>query len=394
MTPYRAVASIAAAACLSVGPLRAATDPALAGPYTPGVQTQSITVAGGDVLATDIHFPASGAVVDPAAGRCPLIVFGHGFSSNKAPYAGHGAHWASRGYIVLIPNMVGGSDHSRNADDLVGLVTWALAQDLDPASLLYGRIDRNAIGSSGHSAGGLSSLVAAARDPRIRATAPFDPVDNNNLGVNAMPLITVPAAITYSEDNACNANGSARVLYAAAVPVKRGVKIVGATHCDPLDPAEFACGLICGASTPARQESYRRYVTGWFEFWLRCDASYYDWVYGSHVADDVSAGVVTYAADPDPGPLDPCAQSGTPPPAVTGVRAWRSGAAVALAWDAASATPAVSEYRVYRSDSEPFVFGPPLLSVANTAASDAAGLGGNAIYFYQVRAVNSVAEGP
>ena len=382
-----------AAAALLLAVATAATDPALPGAYTPGVKTMSIQVGGGDTLTTDIHFPARGGGVDPAAGRCPLLVFGHGFSLNKDSYTGHGAHFASRGFIVLIPNFVGGSDHSRNADDLVGLVTWGLDQDLDPASFLYGRIARDAIGSTGHSAGGLSSLVAAARDPRIQATAPYDPVDNNNLGVNAMPAITRPVAITYSEDSSCNANGSARALYAAAVPTRRGMKIVGATHCDPLDPSSASCNLFCGAATAPRQALYRRYVTGWFEFWLRCDASYFDWVYGSYVQADLTAGTVTYTADPDPGPRDPC-PPGLPPGPVTRLLAWKTGGDVALSWDAVVANPAVTSYRWYRTQTMPFVFGTPDGSVAALTATDVGGVGGAPRFFYQVRAVNAAGEGP
>lgn len=370
----------------------AATDPASPGPYAAGVRTQTIAVTGGDSLTTDVHFPDAGGVVDPAAGACPLLVFGHGFGLNKDVYTGHGAHWASRGYITLIPNLVGVSDHGKNADDLVALVTWALAENLDPASYLYGRIDGSAIGATGHSAGGLSSLVATSRDARIRATAPFDPVDNAGLGAAAMPTITVPVAITYSEDSSCNANGSARVLYAAGVPVKRGVKIVNANHCDPLDPASAACSLFCGATDPARQLVYRRYVTGWFEFWLRCDPTYYEWVYGSKVQDDVTMGRVTYDADPDPGPIDPCV--GVAPPEVQGLRAFRSGGDVALRWDPVTASPAVIEYRAYRSLSMPFVFGPPFDVVASPSALDPMAIGTSPeLFFYQVRAVNSVGEG-
>jgi dienelactone hydrolase len=372
----------------------AATDPGLAGPLVAALRTESVPVTGGDVLSTDVHYPASGTAVDCGpTGRCPLIVYGHGFSSNKDAYAGHGAHWASRGFITMIPTMVGGADHSKNADDLVAVVTWALVQDQDPASFLYGHIDRQAIGMSGHSAGGLSSLVATARDARVQAAAPMDPVDAGGLGEAAVAGIRVPVAIAYSEDSACNGNGSPRTLYAACVPIKRGVKIVGATHCDPINPPQPLCDLFCGGTaTAARQESYRRYVTGWFEYWLKCDASYFDWVYGARVSADVAAGVVIYQADPDPGPL-PCVTVGLPPGPVSGLLAWRSNADVELAWSPVTASPTVTGYRLYRCDSKPFVFGLPRSSSPGPATTDSGGVAGGTLHFYQVRAVNAAGEG-
>jgi predicted dienelactone hydrolase len=383
------------AATLVALPAGAATDPALRGPFTPGLRTEEIPVTAGATLTTDVHFPSAGGEVDPAAGRCPLVVFGHGFSSTRESYAGHGAHWASRGYVVLIPNLAGFSDHSRNADDLVALVDWALARDQDPSSFLHQHLDAAAIGMSGHSAGGLSALVATARDRRVRAVAPFDPVDNADLGVTAMPSITVPVGITHSEDHPCNANGSARALYAAGVAVKRAIKVIGASHCDPLDPASFGCALVCGAADAARQEHYRRYVTGWLEYWLRCDPGYFDWVYGSRVAADLAASVITYEALPDPGPTDPCGSGGVVPGPVERLLAWRAADDVRLAWDPVAASPPVGEYRLYRSELLPFAFGTPVAAVAATEASDpGAAPAPPALLFYQVRAVNARGEGP
>jgi hypothetical protein len=215
-------------------------------------------------------------------------------------------------------------------------------------------------------------------------------VDNNNLGVDLIASITAPVAITYSEDHACNANGSARTLYAAASPIKRGVKIVGATHCDPLDPANVGCDLICGASDPARQELYRRYVTGWFEFWLRCDPSYFDWVYGANVQADLAAGTITYEADPDPGPTTPC--SINPPPEVRNLRAARSGVDIVFSWDAVP--PPVTEYRLYRAIVMPFAGEILRGTFSVEAGRDAGAIDAEPIYFYRVRAANSGGEGP
>jgi dienelactone hydrolase len=256
-------------------------------------------------LWTDVYFPtnSAGGGLDPEAAPCPVIVLGHGFSQSKSHHVNQGKHWASRGCIALIPNFNAASDHSRNADELRRCIDWIFAQHADPSSQFFGKVWTNRVGATGHSAGGLSAIVAAARDPRIRALAPMDPVDNKNLGVNALPKVKIPTAIIYSEPSACNARGSALQLYNAATPPKRGIKIVGANHTDPQDPAGLLSSIICGKPNATRQARYRRYVTGWFEYHLRDDTRYGPWVFNlpdSHVAADLASGLITYDEAPAP----------------------------------------------------------------------------------------------
>jgi dienelactone hydrolase len=286
--------------CCSPQALAAAVDPALSGPYQATRETVSIPGTANANLSTDVFYPrdTNGGVTGTP---CPVIVLGHGFSQSKSQHTNHGLHLASRGYIVLEPELRGGSDHSRNADDLSKCVDWIIARNGDPASRYHQAVRVQRIGATGHSAGGLSALVAAARDRRIRAVAPMDPVDNNSLGVKALASVTIPVAITYSEPSSCNASGSAAVLYAAAPAGKRGIKIVGANHTDAQDPAGFLSVIACGAANATRQMLYRRYVTGWFEYYLKGDQSYAPFVFdlpAGQTADDIAAGRIAYARVP------------------------------------------------------------------------------------------------
>ena len=279
-----------------------ATDPAQTGPFLTVKETVNIPGTVGATLSTDVFYPrdAAGNVAPPAA-PCPVIVLGHGFSQSKSQHTNQGLHWASRGFIVLIPNFAGGSDHSRNADDLSKCLDWIVARNSDAASRYFHAVRVARMGATGHSAGGMSALVAASRDARIRAVAPMDPVDNNNLGVNALASVTIPVAITYSEPSSCNANGSASVLLQAAPAAKRGIKIVGANHTDPQDPAGALSIFTCGAANTTRQMLYRRYVTGWFEYYLKADPSYAPYVFdlaAGQTAADLAANRITYTRIP------------------------------------------------------------------------------------------------
>lgn len=312
-----------------------ATDPGNAGTFLAGKQTYEIPATQNTTLSTDVHYPKTGSgEVDPAAALCPVIVFGHGFSRSKEQYVNIGAHLASRGFIVMIPNF-SGSDHSKNADDFSSMLDWIIARNNDPSSIFYGHIDTTKFGSSGHSAGGMSALVASSRDSRFRASSPMDPVDNNDLGKNAMPLIHVPVSITYSEPHSCNSNGSAMTMYNEGNPQKRGVKIIQATHCDPEDPTNFLCTLMCGSQNSARMYRYRKYMTGWFEFYLHCDASYEPWVFGEQVQADLSEGYITYDALLNP-------------PAPTGVTTYGTDC-ITISRDEPSQCNGITGWRVYRS---------------------------------------------
>ena len=87
---------------LGVGLLGA--DPALDGPLPSARLTLGIPATQGAPLTTDVYFPGTTNALTPAAGRCPVIVLGHGFSQSKGQHVNQGRHLAMRGYIVLIPN--------------------------------------------------------------------------------------------------------------------------------------------------------------------------------------------------------------------------------------------------------------------------------------------------
>ncbi len=282
--------------CLA-GHTRAATDPALNGPFAWASTTVSVPGTQAAALTTDVYFPGGpGGALDPAAKPCPVIVLGHGFAQSRARHVNQGRHLATRGYIVLIPSFNGFSNHARNGEDMRRCIDWALAEHANPTSRFYGALRSDAIGVSGHSAGGLSAILAAAADARIRAVSLMDPVDNGGAGVAALASVAVPVAITWSERSSCNAFGSAETLYAAARGTRRGLRIVGANHTDPQDPPGVLGSVTCGGAYAPRQALYRRYMAGWFEYFLRGDESYAPWVFrfaDGQVAEDIATIKIT-----------------------------------------------------------------------------------------------------
>jgi len=371
-------AILAAVLLAAAGAVPAATDPGTRGPFAVGRLNVDVPVTGGAALNADIYYPAKDGGVDPAAGRLPVVIFGHGFSRNKDRYD-VGDHLATRGYLTIQANYpcgFFGCDHSKNADDMSAQIDWIFAQDANPASLFFGRIDTTRAGTSGHSAGGLWALTAAGRDARVIASAPLDPVDSNGLGVGALPFARAAIGITYSEPSSCNADGSSEVLYAAAVPQKRGVKLVSANHCDPEKNSDFlGCGLTCGAWNATRHQRYLRYVTGWFEYFLRCDEGYEEWVLGARVEQDLTAGVITYDAALAPEPPG-------------GLAASADAEAIVITRAAPDPCAAIASWRLYRGDASggPYALRADELPVTQASFRDEAVEPGRT-YFYVARDV-------
>jgi predicted dienelactone hydrolase len=162
----RALIFFAWALGLGMDFLAAATQPALDGPFSSARLTLDLPGTQGATLTTDVYFPGATTALAPAAGRCPVIVLGHGFSQSKDQHVNQGRHLATRGYIVLIPNSNAASDHSCFADDLRKCTDWIEARDSDTASLFFGRVRADRFGATGHSAGARLHLLR--HEPRHR----------------------------------------------------------------------------------------------------------------------------------------------------------------------------------------------------------------------------------
>jgi hypothetical protein len=151
-----------------------AVDPTGLGPLD--VSEAPLTVAGYDAT---LFVPEADAPV-------PAVVLAPGFQIDGPPYHGYARHLASHGVAVLVPtfgdSLARPIAHSDLADAIIEMVD-ALADDP--------RFDPGRLGAGGHSRGGKASILAATRDPRIRASFNLDPVDS--VGPNGNPTPNNPS---------------------------------------------------------------------------------------------------------------------------------------------------------------------------------------------------------
>lgn len=229
----------------------------------------------------------------------PILVVAHGFARNASAVEGWGEHLASYGFVVIVPSFPSplAPNHEANGQRILELIDYARSQ-LSPTGT---QLDPRA-GVVGHSAGGLSSfLAAAAAQPQLTAVVGLDPVDVNNLGTNAAPAITSPTLVLGAEASDCNAQGSAAALYGSlTAPGSWFLRVVGANHCDAEDPSNGACTVFCGMVDEARRATFRRYATAHLLAQFSCEAL--DHLPGGPaLSADIARGTVTGLAVLAPG---------------------------------------------------------------------------------------------
>lgn len=102
--------------------------------------------------------------------RHPVITWGNGTGTTPNVYRGLLTLYASHGFIVIASNSMNVAQGT--PPPMLDGVTWVLAQDMTMGSPLFGKVDRDRIGATGHSQGAFAASSAGA-DPRIKAVAPI-----------------------------------------------------------------------------------------------------------------------------------------------------------------------------------------------------------------------------
>jgi len=150
-----------------------AADPSAAGPFATVTEQNVGPVAGAGI---DGGAPPQFTLFRPKdmaqGGLChPVITWGNGTGATPTMYKVLLNNLASHGFVVIgsnSPNVAQG-----NPAPMVVGVTWVLAQNDDPTSALYHRIDTTHIGATGHSQGAMATSKASA-DSHITVSVPIE----------------------------------------------------------------------------------------------------------------------------------------------------------------------------------------------------------------------------
>lgn len=246
----------------------------------------------------------------------PLIVFGHGITSEGAEGGFVAAHLATHGYVVIAPDFPlskgsapGGPtalDVGNQAGDVLFLTLALQDPALQAAFPVASLVDFDHIGVLGYSLGG-ATMALIGNDPSIDAVATLAPATCpvNQAGVPTAldkPLLilqgTTDAIVTDVLNSTPLFNASETPKFIGRIDngshggfLTRGPEIeaafpgvpLDAVLCAPLlellgdDPIAQACGLCAALPTSPQRESSRQHdltraaALAFFNAYLRCD---------------------------------------------------------------------------------------------------------------------------
>jgi fermentation-respiration switch protein FrsA (DUF1100 family) len=202
-------------------------------------------------LVTEVWYPAEGrtqpveirdAPLDLSQAPYPLIVFSHGYTGVRRQSVSYTTHLASHGYIAISPDyplsngLAPGGPRAGDVLNQPGDVSFLIDRFLgfadEPGNQFEGAIDETTIGLTGHSLGGLTTILATfgpLADSRVKAAAPLAPVSclvgSQNYEGSHTPLLVISGS-----DDQVVAFGSARQAYDAANPPKYLLTLLGGNH--------------------------------------------------------------------------------------------------------------------------------------------------------------------
>lgn len=245
--------------------LRPAVEP-MASPAAPVVRTTVRLVLGERPVQMDVYRP-----IGPVRGA---VILSHGFTRSRSTLGEHAAALAAAGALAITPDLPFTFDFQRNAQALAALVAVLRAGGGGDAvggaeDAFGGPVARVVL--VGFSAGGLSSLLAAAT-PGVVGYVGLDPFDRVRggaaLGLDFAPGLRTEAVLLRAPPSRCNAQAVA-APWGAALPALVSDRVVaGASHCDFEAPSDWMCRLACGAPDPQRQAEVRDTLLSAMARWL------------------------------------------------------------------------------------------------------------------------------
>ena len=210
-------------------------------------RTEELTLAGKPVTV-DFYLP-------PLSGPAPVVVIAHGFSRNRKTMAGWGDLLAREGFLAVVPDLPAWADHARNGRALVELLAEVQAGKVLPQQKTSGRA-----ALVGFSAGGFSTLLAAAGNTNVSCWVGLDPVALGQSATRAAESLALPCFVLRAEPAPWNANGIARQTFAALPGPAFSLAVKHASHVDAENPTSRAAEWACGKSDPARRDVFGRYL--------------------------------------------------------------------------------------------------------------------------------------
>jgi len=210
---------------------------------------------GSDSRTETMELDGRGVAVDvyPSSSESMgVAIVAHGFTRARVRHRDLARALAAAGVTVVVPDLPNVMDHWGNGEAIA-----QLARGVEHGAFNMAPVDRSRIVLVGTSAGGLASVLAAAKLPGIAGWVGLDPVDRTGTGIRAASKLESPAVVLLAEPSGCNLFGSGRSIAHAVPRLLRAELLRGASHCDFESPTNKLCSAMCGESSPQMQKVAR-----------------------------------------------------------------------------------------------------------------------------------------
>jgi predicted dienelactone hydrolase len=247
----------------------------------------SVTTGASRPLATVIWYPAVHGTGTAETlglrdakvrhGRFPLVVFSHGSCGRPTEATYFTMALASLGFVVAAPPHPGNTadeipacastanflDSAANrVPDVMFVIDSMLAEANDRSSRFSKRLRADAIGMSGLSFGGFTTLLVEQQDPRVRMALTMVP---GGVEFLAPGDIALPTMVIGSEHDRVVGFAESQQAFARLSGPRFLVELLGGDHLNVVD----TCAPLCG--TLSQDDGHRlvlRYALPFFERYL------------------------------------------------------------------------------------------------------------------------------
>jgi dienelactone hydrolase len=253
--------------CILLWPVLAVV--AEAQPYPIGTQTITYQdpARSNRNIQTYLYYPATsaGANAPVANGSFPVVVIGHGFTMNYAPYTYLADTLVPKGYIVAIPNTETGfsPNHTAFGLDLAFVVSKLYSENTNSGSPFYQHVEAQSC-VAGHSMGGGCTMLAAASNANVSCTVTLALAETTPSAIAAASNVSAPSLVlSASDDCVTPAATNQTPAYNNLATCKAFVSITNGGHCN-FGTSNFNCNfgeMTCNPGGPSLPAATQRALT-------------------------------------------------------------------------------------------------------------------------------------
>ncbi len=279
-------------------------EPGEMGNYSYAIWTGSFTGPYGDTTPVDIYYPTT---LENAP--YPGLTLGHGFTMSKSYFESWGEYYASWGYVIAIPSLqyakLFSVNHEKCAYELLATLEFLKEKNNDSQHPILGLVDEGNLGLTGFSLGAKACLLAVQYERvqgknTVKAVAPMAiAIGNVPDPLPGLYLVDIPVQLQAGENDmiAPPEDNSLEVYDGLENSSSHYFIIQGANHNQYADMDPMTGGWGDGQATISREEQHRiarKYTTSFFNYYLKNQQPYGEYLYGTFAEQDVDDGVLVF----------------------------------------------------------------------------------------------------